>query len=108
MSTFADVLGHLEGGVAFDELNDNLTEVVNGVMLHRKVGEITLGLKIKPNGERAVSVEAAIKTKAPRAARGVTTFFADQGGNLLRRDPRQQELPLREAAPARPETLKTA
>lgn len=108
MTTFADVLGHLEGGVAFEEINDSLNEVVHGVITHRKTGEITLTLKIMPNGERAVSVVAALKATPPKPPRGTTTFFADQAGNLLRRDPRQMEMPLRDATPARPEAFKTA
>jgi hypothetical protein len=98
VSNFSDVLGNLEGGRTFAELNDQLQDVVTAVMEHNKPGEITVVLKISPNGQHAVSVAAAIKSKAPEANRGVTTFYADGAGNLLRRDPRQPELPLRDIA----------
>jgi hypothetical protein len=107
MSNFADVLGSIEGGILFNQLNEQLQDLVVAVTDHRKAGEITLTLKILPNGDRAVSVTGAIKSKVPEAAKGMTIFYADGGGNLLRRDPRQQELALREVdEPAR--TLKQA
>lgn len=108
MSTFSDVLGNLEGGIVFEQLNDDLAEVVQAVLKHRKEGEMTVAIKVKPNGEHAVTVTAGIKTKAPQAAKAVTTFFADEHGNLLRRDPRQQELPLRTVADDKPAALRNA
>lgn len=108
MSTFSDIVGSLEGGRAFEQLNDSLIEVVTAVLAHRKVGEITLTVKVSPNGETAVSVVPTIKVKVPEAARAVTTFFADEHGNLLRRDPRQRELPLREVADPTTGELRTA
>lgn len=107
MSTFTDVVGGLEGGRAFEQLNDALAEVVQAVLHHRKIGEITLSVKVSPNGESAVSIVPTIKIKAPEGARAVTTFFADEHGNLLRRDPRQRELPLREVADTTTGELKT-
>ena len=98
MSNFADVLGGLEGGIALLQLNDQLQELVQAGTKHRKAGEIALTLKVSPNGETAVSVAAAVKAKIPEGARGVTVFFADASGNLLRRNPNQPELPLREVA----------
>lgn len=107
MSNFADVLGSIEGGILFNQLNEQLQDLVVAVTDHRKSGEITVTLKVTPNGERAVSVTGTIKSKVPEAAKGVTIFYADGGGNLLRRDPRQPDLPLREVEePSR--TLKQA
>jgi len=108
MSNFADVLGSVEGGIAFNQVNDQLQELVLAVTQHRKPGEITVTLKVNPNGETAVSVTAAIKAKIPEAAKGVTIFFADGGGNLLRRNPNQPELPLRDVTEATTGNLRTA
>jgi hypothetical protein len=103
MSNFADVLGSVEGGVAFNEINEALQDLVVAVQQTGKTGEITVTLKISPNGGHAVSVAAAHKVKEPKPAKAITVFYADGGGNLLRRDPRQPELPLREVAePERP------
>lgn len=106
MSNFSDVLGSVEGGVVFNQLNEQLQDLVVAVTERRKPGEITVTLKVSPNGERAVSVTAALKSKVPEAAKGVTIFYADGGGNLLRRDPRQAELPLREVT-EQPRELKS-
>lgn len=108
MSTFTDIIGSLEGGRAFEQLNDSLIEVVQAVVAHRKAGEIILSVKVNPNGESAVSVVPTIKVKVPEATRAVTTFFADDHGNLLRRDPRQRELPLREVADKETGELRSA
>jgi hypothetical protein len=107
MSNFADVLGNLEGGHTFASLNDDLAELVSAVQMHRKPGEISVTLKVTPNGERAVSVTAATKVKMPEPSKGVTTFFTTQAGDLLRRDPNQPELPLRDVS-EQPRDLKTA
>lgn len=100
MNSLTDVIGNLEGGRTLERLNDKLVDVVTAVLQHRKEGEISISLKIKPNGETAVSVTTTVKVKTPEAATAVTTFFADEHGNLLRRDPRQRTLPFREVADA--------
>lgn len=107
MSNFADVLGAVEGGSLFNQLNDALQDLVVAVTETRKVGEISVTLKISPNGETAVSITGAIKAKVPEPNKGITIFYADGGGNLLRRDPRQPELPLREVT-EQPRELKEA
>ena len=107
MSNFADVLGKLEDGIAFEEMNSALQELVQAVMMHRKAGEITLKLAVAPNGETAVSVKAKITAKVPEGARGVTVFFASPSGQLLRKNPNQPELPLRDAMEPR-QPLRTA
>lgn len=107
MAGFADVLRELCGGATYDELGGKLNEVVAAVRETRKVGELSLKLKVKINGEIGVTIEDEIKAKIPEPSRGTTVFFADDSGNLLRRDPRQSELPLR-AVEAHSETLKEA
>lgn len=108
MTNFSDVLGSLEGGITFNQVNDKLAELVQAVMHNRKAGEVHVSLKVTPNGEKAVSVVATIKAKIPEGARGVTTFYATHDGTLLRRDPNQPELPLREVPETRSQTLRKA
>lgn len=99
---FADVLRELGGGNTYDELTARLAEVVDAVAATRKVGEISIKLKVKPNGEAGVIVADEIKTKVPEPARGETVFFVTSGGSLVRQDPRQQDLPLRRVDAAVP------
>ncbi len=99
---FADVIRELGGGATYDELTARLAEVVAAVTETRKVGELSIRLKIKPNGEAGVIVADEIKAKVPEPPRGDTVFFVTSGGSLVRQDPRQQDLPLRTVAAAKP------
>lgn len=93
----ADVLRELAGGATYDELNAALADVVAKVQETGKVGELALKLKIKPSGDgTTVTVTDEIKAKAPEPTRPTTIFFATVDGALLRSDPRQREMPLRE------------
>lgn len=99
---FADVLRELGSGTTYDELTVKLGEVVEAVLATRKIGEISIKLRVKPNGDAGVIVADEIKTKVPEPARGETVFFATSGGSLVRQDPRQQDLPLRRVEAAIP------
>lgn len=93
---FADVIRDLAGGRTYDELTAALAEVTAAVMETRKVGSITLQIKIKPSGENSVLVTDTIKSVVPEKSRGETVFFTLADGSLRRDDPRQEDLPLRE------------
>ncbi|MGE5151191.1 MAG: hypothetical protein ACM3II_13805 [Rhodospirillaceae bacterium] len=92
---FADVLRELGGGTTYDDLTAQLAEVVEAVAATRKVGEISIKLRIKPNGDSSVIIADEIKTKVPEPPRGESVFFVTASGSLVRQDPRQQDLPLR-------------
>ena len=96
MRPFTDVLGELGAGQTLDTLTDDLAEVVGAVKATGKNGELTLKLTVKPNGAYGVSLADKITTKIPKEDRGETLFFTDDDGGLHRRDPRQEELPLRQ------------
>ena len=99
---FADILRELGSGNTCDELTAKLAELVEAVTLTRKVGEISIKLKVKPNGDAGVIVADEIKSRVPEASRGETVFFVTSGGSLVRQDPRQQDLPLRRVDAAVP------
>ncbi len=99
MTTFSQVMAALRNGMTQEELNDTMQEVVEAVKEHRKAGEITIKLKITPNAD-TVFVSDTITAKKPEPERSKTIFFTDDHGNLLRRDPNQHELPLREVKDA--------
>jgi hypothetical protein len=92
MTTFATVVGQLSRGMTNEQLNNHLKAVSKAVMDTNGVGEVTLKLKIKPNGNGGVTITDEIKTKVPELARGVSMFFTDDEGNLLQRDPRQGDM----------------
>lgn len=93
---FADVVRELAAGKVYEDLTTQLGEVVTAVLETGKVGELSLKLSIKPNGEGSVRVLSDVKQKVPTPVVGETLFFATSSGSLIRNDPRQSELPLRE------------
>lgn len=95
---FADILRELGSGTVYEDLTSALGEISAGVMEHRKAGELTLKLKVTPNGEASVFVDADIRAKVPEPARARTLFFATSSGSLVRNDPRQESLQLRTVA----------
>jgi len=107
MTTFAQIVSVLRGGRTQSELDDAIQSVVEDVKEHRKAGSVTVTLKITPNGD-TVLVSDQVKAAIPQEQRSNTVFFTDDHGNLLRRDPRQSELPLREVADDGPTELKEA
>jgi hypothetical protein len=93
---FAAVLQeHRQGGL-HSELSEKLAEVVAGVMEHGKAGSVSVTLNIKQaEMPGAIVVTDDVKAKVPQADKPAALFYADERGNLSRRDPRQPELPLR-------------
>lgn len=96
MRPFADVVRQIDGGVFYDDLTAQLAEVVQAVSATGKTGELTLKLKVKPNGSNSVSIIEQVTAKVPEPPRGATIFFVTEAGDLLRDDPRQAKLPLRD------------
>jgi hypothetical protein len=101
------VLKDLEGGRAHRDLSDQLAEVVAAVIEHRKIGELTLKLKIAPNGENNVFVDTAISSKIPTKARSRTLFYVSTGGDLIRDNPDAPPLPLTVVPQGENKTLAT-
>lgn len=89
---FTEILSELRAGAIAERLSEELQDVVAAVIETSMVGDLTLKLKIKPDGERTVEVTTEIKAKVPRKPLGSSIFFADTGGNMTRDDPRQREM----------------
>lgn len=93
---FTEVLADLGQQDANEELTGELAQLVQDVQLHSKAGEITLKVKVSPNGMKSVKVDYKITTKLPDPDRPQTMFFVDDHNGLRRNDPRQSEMPLRD------------
>lgn len=89
--SFNATVQNIREGALLELLTSKLHEVVEAVQEHGKVGEITLTLSIKPNGDDAVTISSKVKAKIPEGTVGDALFFVN-GGNLLRRNPRQMDL----------------
>jgi hypothetical protein len=105
---FAAVLQDLNGGATVARLSAELHDLVEAVTATGKAGTLTLTLKVAPVAKRntdALNVTAAVAAKRPQEDAPTTVFFVD-GGSLVRNNPAQPQLPLREVpapdADARP------
>lgn len=89
---FNEILAEVDSGELILQLSEALAQISSAVLETGKVGELTLKLKFKLNKGRKLFVESDYGVKVPKKSIEVATFFADDHGNLSRRDPQQQEL----------------
>jgi len=94
MRPFTDILRDMRKGRVVDAAGDEMARLVRAVLDTNKAGEMTLKLKVKPQGkgDNAVIVSAEVKSKAPQADLPDALFFADLDGDLLREDPTSQRI----------------
>jgi len=98
---FADLLRDHRGGLTHDELTDHLQDLVAAVTDEKKGGYITLTIAIKPMGRGdGLEVSCEIKAKPPTKPAGVSIFYATPENSLVRDDPRQKTMDLREVPSA--------
>lgn len=105
---FSETLREIRRGELLAELKDKLVDVVQAVTVTGKAGSLTLTINVKPASKgdtHQLFVDAKVKTKEPEPEKSSTLFFAGADGELLRKDPRQHELDLREV-PVTPKPLK--
>jgi hypothetical protein len=99
---FIDTFRHIEGGMLLEELAERQRDIIEAVSHTNKKGELTLKLTYTPEGHGQVSIEADLKLKTPKLARGRSLFFITPDANLERNDPRQTEMELRSVNDERP------
>jgi hypothetical protein len=100
MRLFTDVLRDIRKGRPVEEATEALADVVMAVDETGKEGSVTITLKIKPakhGGPEKVLI-AEVTAKKPWADIASAIFFSDEDGNLVRFDPRQEEMELSEAS----------
>lgn len=105
---FIDTFRHIEGGCLLDDLADQQRQVIEAVRHTHRKGSLTLTLSYTPEGHGQISIEADVKIKAPKRARGKSIFFVTPDANLERNDPRQRELDIQPVADDRPTQFKQA
>lgn len=104
---FTDVLGELENGDVLHELTAALYGVVRAVQDTRKPGGIKIAIKVTPTGRGSVELDTKFEANEPSHDRPTTTFFVANDGSLLRNDPNQPRLPLREVVDENTGELRT-
>ena len=103
---FIDTLRDIEAGGLLDELSETQHSLIDAIRLTGKGGELTIKLAYKPDGNGQMTIKADVKAKEPALSRGTSLFFLTPEGNLTRRDPRQQDLPLRTVNDDKAEVLR--
>jgi hypothetical protein len=95
---FADVLRDLGKGQVADDAGMLLQSLVEAVQTHGKKGTFTLKIEVAPmKGDvAALLVSAKAEAKPPAGDPIAAVFFADNDHNLVREDPRQLQLPIRD------------
>lgn len=89
---FCEALALIRDGALVVQATEEFQDVVTSVIEHGKSGSFTLKLKVDPNGEGTVTITPDISAKQAKAGVGKAVFYADDGGNLMRRDPRQRDI----------------
>jgi hypothetical protein len=103
MSGFIKFLQEHRSGVTLAELAESLQSLVADVTDQGKAGTLTLTISMKPIGKGdGLEVSTDIKVKPPKPVAGASIFYATPNNDLVRQDPRQQQMELREVAPASP------
>jgi hypothetical protein len=97
---FAAFLQELNDGESHTELSQALPSLVEAVQAAGKAGTITYTLKVAPAGRggATVMITDKIAVKSPEPARSETVWFIDAGGNVVRNNPAQPQLLLREVS----------
>jgi len=101
MSGFIKFMQEHRSGATSEDISDKIRELVAAVTDEGKGGKITITLSIKPMG-KGDGLEVSVETKAslPKPTPGVSIFFASPENALVRQDPRQSLMELREAPKA--------
>lgn len=98
---FMDFLREHRSGITHDILSDKLQELVAAVTAEEKGGKMVITIGVKPLGKSdGLEVSTAIDLKLPKETPGSAIFFPTPENNLVRQDPRQQSMELREITPA--------
>lgn len=93
---FAQFLQEQRNGVLHSELSEHIAVLVATCVEHGRKGSLTLKLTVAPNKDGVtLTISDDVAIKAPQGDRGAAIFFADEDGNLSRRDPRQPQLPFK-------------
>lgn len=99
-----DFLRQQRNGLLVDEIAAELARLVSAVETEKRGGELIIKIAVKPaeRGAEALVVSDEVVCKPPKPRRGVSVFYVNSEKRLVRNDPRQQSMELREVPPAAP------
>jgi len=109
MSVRLDLFNHTINAMRFGALQEELSEKLHECVAHaqyvNKGTELTLKIKIKPNGQGQIELKDSITQNLPAEEKGSTFMFSTPEGNLTQNAPTQQNLDLQPIANDTPESF---
>jgi hypothetical protein len=100
--TFLNVLENHRQGDFVSDISAALKQCTAAVQLTGKGGCVTLKMNLKPaTVGNAIVFEPMVKTTIPETKPAGSIFYADDDFNLVRDDPQQKKLDLREVQPSK-------
>lgn len=106
---FLNIISAHKQGSIITAVSAALKQVTAAVQLTRKAGSVTLTMKINPatKGDASTLVFIPkVDMNVPEAEAPGSIFYADADFNLVREDPNQAVLPLKEVAASAPVQLR--
>lgn len=104
---FSQQIAFFSRGQFDDEVTDELADLIKAVRTTGKSGELTIKIKVSllnARDENALKLAPKVSCKKPQPAPYETIMFSTADGDLLRDDPQQRSLNLKEV----PSTPKAA
>lgn len=92
---FLELLKNLNSRALYD-LSEAVAECADRAKHTGKMATLSLNIKFKPKGLDQMEIEDAIKTSLPDFPRAATLMFVGTEGELLKDDPKQRKLNLRD------------
>ena len=86
----------LDRGRLLADMQEGMSRIVDAIETARGAGtgEIVLKIKVKSKSEGTYHLSPTLSVKVPEPQRAeMVTFLDEQSGELMRRDPRQPDLP---------------
>jgi len=101
--SFATLIGHHSDGELNNDATNEMAELLQAlrkqaIIEGKAKGSITVTIAFEVDRRGVVSTAAEVKTKDPRPAKSGSVFWLTDGGALSVKNPKQQELPLRDVS----------
>ncbi len=106
---FSEQIAYLAKGTLNEEATEELADLIKAVRLTGKKGTITVKLDVSmldKSSEDAMRISGDVKCKKPVPDTPVTVMFSTGDGDLLRDDPEQMALNLRQVGRADPQATR--
>lgn len=109
VTPFSEQVSYMAKGSVNDEATEKLADLVKAVRTTGKKGSLTLKIEVSmldKASEDAMRLVGSVTAKLPELENPSTVMFSTHDGDLLRDDPEQMALNLRQVGRADPEAVR--